>query len=230
MTESKVCFDKFVISRDSAIDSLKSDPINENVHRTCNYFRNQLQINGTTFPSDTNDNIPTFYDGNVNEISAADGCCPLNINEIKTTANTVKNKAEIAGHLDKLKLAYKRKFNEIKGFIEKIIPVYNIADGSTTELTQLDNKLIDFYKVFLSAQNDDEKIQKLLETVRNVNPNTDTTTLAREYEKLTEFRDNGAKQQKVEYFDENQYALYECVFYTMLVIVSILFVRTQFKK
>ena len=76
----------------------------------------------------------------------------------------------------------------------------------------------------------DEKIGKLLDTIRNINPNIDTTTFTNELDKLTKFRDKGSEQKKIEYFDENQYALYEGFFYTMLIIISILFIRSQIRK
>ena len=82
-------------------------------------------------------------------------------------------------------------------------------------------------RLFLGVENDLEKIKMKTTEIDNINPLLQGFYNNNNNVDLQNFDD---KEKKLQYFDKNNYQLYECFFYTMLTVVSVLFVRTQINK
>ena len=87
-----------------------------------------------------------------------------------------------------------------------------------------------YQRLFLGVEQDVNKVKKLIKQLENVNPFDDIQTFQNENIKHKEFRDVGSEEQKVFFYDRTSYATYEAIFYAMLSVIGILFLRTQLKN
>ena len=213
-----VCFDKFVTS----IDGLPTN-IGEET-QDCNYWRDS-------------GNWPDLSGNNdfMSLVTPRYGCCDSGDASGNTT-NIITNKEELNDYLTAKKNAFNLFYitetdDKAQDIINKILEnAYNSDNVPTSdENDTLIEMLKNLHREFISLDNDIERVTKKLNGLNSVsNTIVNTNSFSEEYKKLKQFSNTG-KAKKIEYFDENSYALYESFFYTMLIIISILFIRNQVK-
>ena len=231
---ANICFDKYVADMKDIDDDV--DGYNDvKKDKNCSFFNGK--------PADR-----TSMDI-INGVSPHDGCC-FSISKNKNVIN-VRNVAELDNYIEKLKTDYKTVFvstqpselgenGEPINMTPKII-LDTINNSQTMEI--LENKinvkhmkkhapkLLKFYqRLFLGVEQDVNKVKKLIKQLENVNPFDDIQTFQNENNKHKEFRDVGSEEQKIFFYDRTSYATYEAIFYAMLSVVGILFLRTQLKN
>jgi hypothetical protein len=104
----------------------------------------------------------------------------------------------------------------------------NSVTPETKDFIEKFNKInIQLRRLFLGVENDLEKMKKMTNDLDNLSPLLTGFSGKDTNISLQNFSD---KEKKLQYFDKSNYHVYESFFYTMLTIVSVLFVRTQINK
>jgi len=216
---SNICFDTYVADINDIEDNV--DGYEEsNKDKNCNFFVGK--------------NVDRTRNDIINNISPAAGCC---FSKYKTNVINVKNSEELDSYIEKLKEDYKKVFSDrdTKLYLDMIntsntLELLKKKRNINTIKTELNPLLKHYQRLFLGIEQDVGKLKKMVSQVRNINPFDDITTFNNENDKLKNFRDTGSEEQKLFFYDKSSYEVYETAFYGMLCLVSILFLRTQFKN
>tara|TARA_B110000967_G_C18753298_1_gene493998 strand:- start:10 stop:660 length:651 start_codon:yes stop_codon:yes gene_type:complete len=212
------CLDKFVITPELLGEKIMN-PKDE--LKTCDYWEKKVENkfwNTVKNPTDVLGNASPF-----------NGCCSSSgstqkvdeIDSIKKINDMIKNKK------DNFKNTYKEMNAEFTKFKDPEIP--KTDDDYDIMITKIKN----VWRLFIGNKLDSEKIKRLHDFQSRSSQRTIVADIADFDDKtntLKNFRDDGSKERKIQYFDKNTYALYETFFYTMLSIISIVFIRNQIQK
>jgi len=212
------CLDKFVITPELLEEKI-TNPKDE--LKTCDYWKKAVGNKHWNTVKDTTDVL-----GNASPFT---GCCsssgstqkPYEIDSIKKINDMIKNKKE------DFKNTYKEMNDAFTKFNDPEIPKTN----ATYDI--MITKIKNVWRLFIGNKLDSEKIKRFHDFKSQSSQPTTVADIADFDEKtkaLKNFRDDGSKERKIQYFDKNTYALYESFFYTMLSIISIVFIRNQLQK
>jgi hypothetical protein len=216
---SNICFDTYVADINDIEDNVEGYE-DGNKDKNCNFFIGK--------------NVDRSRNDIINNVSPAKGCC---FSKLKTNVNNVKDTLELDSYIEKLKGDYKKVFSEedTKLYLDMIntsttLELLKKKRNINTIKSELNTLLKHYQRLFLGVEQDVDKLKGLVSGLKNVNPFDDIATFNIENKKLKTFRDTGSKEQKLFFYDKSSYELYETLFYGMLCLVSILFLRTQIKN
>ena len=180
------------------------------------------------------------------------------VNEPNKGVKIIKTVDDLNSYIKKLKTDYKKVLETPIGNIfkdqnpeEYIITIYDHLIQQSSEqspafksgrdaitkdpvspetndfIKKFNNINIELRRLFLGVENDLEKMKNMTTDLKNLSPLLTGFSGKDTNISLQNFSD---KEKKLQYFDKSNYHVYESFFYTMLTIVSILFVRTQINK
>ena len=216
---SSICFDKYVADVNDIEDNVDGYDEN-NKDKNCSFFIGK--------------NVDRTRNDIINNVSPATGCC---FSRHKTDVVNVRDSAELDIYIEKLKSDYKKIFTErnTKLYLDMIndsntLEILNNKRNINTIKPEFITLLKHYERLFLGIEQDVLKLKNLINGLRNVNPFDDITKFNTENRKLKNFRDTGSEEQKLFFYDKSSYEIYESIFYGMLSLVGILFLRSQIKN
>jgi hypothetical protein len=219
-----LCLDKFVVDLEDINNSNTNGYSNENKNKNCEYFRKNNIVN-----KQKNDLL--------NYVSPAEGCC---FSSLRNNVTLINNGKDLDNYIKKLLGDYKKVFksHEFKKYTNLIMNTSyeNLSAESDENLRPLKlmeilpDKFKHYERLFLGVDQDIYRLNKLVAGFRNVNPFSDISEFSSEVEKEKNFRKTGSKEKELFYYDKSSYVNFETIFYIMMSVLSILFIRIQVKK
>jgi hypothetical protein len=219
-----LCLDKFVADIEDINNSNTNGYSNENKNKNCEYFRENNIVNRQKYDL-------------FNHVTPAEGCC---FSTLKNNVTLINNSNDLDNYIKKLLEDYKKifKLQEFKKYINLIMNTsYENLSGESDENLRplklkeiLPDKLKHYERLFLGVDQDIYRLNKLVAEFKNVNPFNDVSKFTSEVKKEKDFRNTGSKEKQLFFYDKSSYVNFESVFYIMMSILSILFIRIQVKK
>jgi len=249
-----ICLDQYIMTKED-LNALNPGS-NKDSYRTCNHFRkninaellSQLEMRDVRAASHLNPKP------NVNVLT---GCCNIKDNAIGVNKQNLNSRDDIssqvfnistARELDnfllKKKETYISNWNNIKGVLNLLASTSfsSIRDqGDTLSKRNLKNtkeQILFLLRDIISIEEDVDKVDKISRNL-NVDAGATKTTYdlsnenyKKERKLIKEFREKKeeSKNQKLQYFDKQNFIWYNNVFYLSLIIISSLFIRNQIRS
>tara|TARA_B100001250_G_C19610130_1_gene704538 strand:- start:44 stop:793 length:750 start_codon:yes stop_codon:yes gene_type:complete len=246
-----ICLDQYVMTKEN-LNRLNPGS-NKDSYKTCNYFRKH--INSEVMSNLEDVDIRASHTLNPKPIvNVLSGCCNIKNNATGVNLQTLNSRSDISSQvfnisniddlnkvLNERKTEYMLNWSNVKGVLDSITQksFYSRDDSlSKPNLIKMKTDILFLLRDIISIEEDIDKVD-----IMNKKLNMDANKTKKTYEQtnknyknekdlIKEFREKKeeSKNQKLQYYDKQNFIWYNNVFYISLIIISCLFIRNQIRS
>jgi len=246
-----ICLDQYVMTKEDLNDLNPGS--NKDNYRTCNYFRKN--INGELIDDLEARDVRASHGLNPKPIvNVISGCCNIKDNikgkhvlnsllrekSASSQVFNISNMDDLNKVLDEKKGEYMLNWSNVKGAIDSITntPFIPLNNKTKTSLIKTKEDILFLLRDIISIEQDIERVdimnQKLNMNAEGTKKTYDISNKNYKDEKelIKEFREkkDESKNQKLQYYDKQNFILYNNLFYISLILISGLFIRNQIRS